>query len=186
MEAYFLFHSGRAAQEAACAEQEEDIGSPSDSESPSTSTSRESAGSSLELDDDASSSSGSDPDRFEMSALMTQLPFKRGLSRFFDGKSQSFASLAAVGSLEDLPKPAARKRLKPSRSCGGALDAHRGRLLSPRRHCTKPASGARKQAAAARSGALSVLAAAVAPRMPPPPPVVARPEGVAAKVLIVN
>jgi hypothetical protein len=81
---------------------------------------------------------------------MTQLPFKRGLSRFFDGKSQSFASLAAVGSLEDLPKPAARKRLKPSRSCGGALDAHRGRLLSPRRHCTKPASGARKQAAAAR------------------------------------
>ncbi|XP_066327469.1 protein OXIDATIVE STRESS 3-like [Miscanthus floridulus] len=188
MEAYFLFHgSGRAhaaAPEPACAEQEEDIGSPSDSESPSTS--RESAGSSSsELDDDASSSSGSDPDRFEMSALMTELPFKRGLSRFFDGKSQSFASLAAVGSLEDLPKPAARKRLKPSRSCGGALDAHnRGRLLSPRRHCTKPKPAARKQAAA-RSGALSVLAA-VAPRMPPPPPVLARPEGVAAKVLIVN
>ena len=189
MEAYFLFHSsGRAhaaALEAACAEQEEDIGSPSDSESPSTS--RESAGSSSwELDDDASSSSGSD--RFEMSALMTQLPFKRGLSRFFDGKSQTFASLAAVGSLEDLPKPAARKRLKPSRSCGGALDTHnRGRLLSPRRHCTKPKPAAARKQAAARSGALLVLAAAVAPRMPPPPPpVVARPEGVAAKVLIVN
>ena len=182
-----LWRAHAAALEAACAEQEEDIGSPSDSESPSTS--RESAGSSSwELDDDASSSSGSDPDRFEMSALMTQLPFKRGLSRFFDGKSQSFASLAAVGSLEDLPKPAARKRLKPSRSCGGALDAHnRGRLLSPRRHCTKPKPAAARKQAAARSGALLVLAAAVAPRMPPPPPpVVARPEGVAAKVLIVN
>jgi hypothetical protein len=162
MEAYLFFHSGRA-HEVACAEQEEDIGSPSDSESPSTSTSRESAGSSSELDDDASSSGS---DRFEMSALMTQLPLKRGLSRFFDGKSQSFASVAAVGSLEDLAKPA-RKRLKPSRSCGGALDAHRGRLLSPRRHWTKPAaaSGARKTAA--RSGGLSVLTA-VAPRMPPP------------------
>ncbi|AQK73580.1 uncharacterized protein LOC100193480 [Zea mays] len=181
MEAYFLFHSGRA-HEFAYAEQEEDIGSPSDSEPPSTSTSRESAGSSAELDDDATSSgSGSGSDRFEMSALMTQLPpFKRGLSRFFDGKSQSFASLAAVGSLEDLPKPA-RKRLKPSRSCGGALDAHRGRLLSPRRHyCTKPTARTRK--AAARSGTLSVLAAG-APRMPP---AVARAEGVAAKVLIVS
>jgi len=181
MEAYFLFHSGRA-HEFAYAEQEEDIGSPSDSEPPSTSTSRESAGSSAELDDDATSSgSGSGSDRFEMSALMTQLPpFKRGLSRFFDGKSQSFASLAAVGSLEDLPKPA-RKRLKPSRSCGGALDAHRGRLLSPRRHyCTKPTARIRK--AAARSGTLSVLAAG-APRMPP---AVARAEGVAAKVLIVS
>lgn len=180
-----MFHSGRAS---ACAEQEEDIGAPSDSESPSTSMSRESAGSSSssELDDDATStSSGSDPDRFEMSALMTQLPLKRGLSRFFDGKSQSFASLAAVGSLEDLPKPAARKRIKPSRSCGGALDAHnRGRFLSPRRHCTKPKPAAARKQAAARSGALSVFAvAAVAPRMPPS---VTRPEGVAAKVLIVN
>jgi hypothetical protein len=51
---------------------------------------------------------------------------RRGLSKFFDGKSQSFASLAAVGGLEDLPKPPA-KRLKTSRSCGVSLkDAHRG------------------------------------------------------------
>lgn len=50
---------------------------------------------------------------------------RRGLSKFFDGKSQSFASLSAVGGLEDLPKPAA-KRLKTSRSCGvGLEDAHR-------------------------------------------------------------
>uniref|UniRef100_A0A0A9GNF0 Uncharacterized protein n=1 Tax=Arundo donax TaxID=35708 RepID=A0A0A9GNF0_ARUDO len=117
-----------------------------------------------------------------MASLMTQLPFKRGLSRFFDGKSQSFASLAAVGSLEDLVKPP-RKRLKPSRSFGGGLDAHRGRLLSPRRHCNKPAAGAGAKKVVARSGALSMLGAA--PRGPPLA-VPARPEGVAGKVLVVN
>jgi len=117
---------------------------------------------------------------------MAQLPFKRGLSRFFDGRSQSFASLAAVGSLEDLAKPP-RKRLKPSRSYGGGLDAHRGRLLSPRGHCAKPAAaaaaaGVRK--AAGRTGALSVLAAA-APRRPALA-AAPRPEGVAGNVLVVS
>ncbi|PAN07626.1 hypothetical protein PAHAL_1G350200 [Panicum hallii] len=179
MEAYFLFRGGRP-EAAACEEQEEDIGSPS------TSSGVSSSGFSSELDDDASSSSsGSGSGRFEMSGLMTQLPFKRGLSRFFDGRSQSFASLAAVGSLEDLAKPP-RKRLKPSRSCGGGLDAHRGRLLSPRGHCAKPAAaaaaGARK--AAVRTGALAVLAAA-APRRPPLA-AAPRPEGVAGNVLVVS
>ncbi|CAN6274902.1 unnamed protein product [Urochloa humidicola] len=174
MEAYYLFHSGRPeapAVVAACEEQEEDIGSPSDSESPSTSG----HSSSSELDDDATSSSSSS-DSFEMSDLMTQLPLKRGLSRFFDGKSQSFASLAAVASLDDLAKPP-RKRLKLSRSCGGGLDAHRGRrILSPRRHCTKPAAAVGARKAIARSGAL----AAAAPRRPP------RPHGVGGNVLVVS
>ena len=50
------------------------------------------------------------------------------MSKFFDGKSQSFASLAAVGSLEDLAKPLS-KRLKTSRSCEvGLQDAHRRRF----------------------------------------------------------
>ncbi|GJM86447.1 hypothetical protein PR202_ga02307 [Eleusine coracana subsp. coracana] len=176
MEAYFLFRRG--AETAVPDEQLEDIGSPSDSESPSTS--RDSAGSSSELDDDATSSSSGRSDShhsFQMASLMTQLPFKRGLSRFFDGKSQSFASLQAVGSLEDLAKPP-RKRLKPSRSCGGGLDAHRGRLLSPRRHCPKAA-----KKAVARSGALAVLGAAT---RRPPLAVPTRHEGVAGKVLVVS
>ncbi|KAL6899469.1 hypothetical protein ACP4OV_006127 [Aristida adscensionis] len=181
MEAYFLFHRAAGVAPPACAEQDEDIGAPSDSESPSTSMG--SAGSCSDDDDDASSS-GSDRRRrggqFEMSSLMAQLPIKRGLSRFFDGKSQSFASLAAVASLEDLAKPP-RKRLKPSRSCGGGLDAHRGRL-SPRRHCPKPA-----RKVAARGGALAVLgAAAAAPTRRPPLAAPARPEGVAGKVLAVS
>ncbi|WVZ74164.1 hypothetical protein U9M48_022379 [Paspalum notatum var. saurae] len=175
MEAYFLFHRGAAAAE----EQEEDIGSASDSDSgsESPSTSRDGGSSAGSDDEDASSSSGSG--RFEMAALMTQLPFKRGLSRFFDGKSQSFASLAAVGSLEDLPKPP-RKRLKPSRSCGAGLDARRGRLLSPRRHCAKKATVPRSGGGA--FPVLAVAAAAVAQRRPPP---VARPEGVAGKALMI-
>ncbi|VAI59527.1 hypothetical protein VPH35_111675 [Triticum aestivum] len=154
MDAYVMFR--RAAEmmmvappRAAYDEQDEDIGSASDSEC----TSRSSTSSSSDLADDASSSSSSSSgDHFEMSALMTQLPIKRGLSLFFDGKSQSFASLAAVASLEDLAKPA-KKRLKPSRSCEGGLDAHRGRFLSLRRHCPK-AAAARKASARA---ALSVL-----------------------------
>lgn len=72
---------------------------------------------------------------------------RRGLSKFFDGKSQSFASLAAVGGLEDLPKPPA-KRLKTSRSCGvGLKDAHRGpnpatgkKQAVPRARLTTPAA----------------------------------------------
>lgn len=154
MDAYLLFRRAAEPKIAAYDEQDEDIGSASESESTSRSSA---ASSSSELADDATSSFGS-ADHFEMSALMTQLPFKRGLSKFFDGKSQSFASLAAVGSLEDLAKPA-RKRLKPSRSCGGGLDAHRGRFLSPRRHCPK---AARK---AATRAALSVLG--TSPRRPP-------------------
>lgn len=178
MEAYMLFRRGAEvalAPRVACEEQEEDIGSPSESESTSRNSAGSSASSSSELADDASSA-----DHFEMTPLMTQLPFKRGLSRFFDGKSQSFASLAAVGSLEDLAKPP-RKRLKPSRSCGGGLDAHRGRFLSPRRQCPK-AAGAKK--AAART-ALSVLGAAPR-RTPLAVAALARPQGVAGKVVIVS
>ncbi|XP_047077111.1 protein OXIDATIVE STRESS 3 LIKE 2-like [Lolium rigidum] len=155
MDAYLLL--GRAAWMAPKIayhdeQDDDDIGSASDSDSEATS-------SSSDLADDAtsSSSSSSADDLFEMSALMTQLPIKRGLSRFFDGKSQSFASLAAVGSLEDLAKPA-RKRLNPSRSCGGGLAARRDRVLSPRRHCPK---AARKAAARA---ALSVLGGGGSPR----------------------
>ncbi|RCV35097.1 hypothetical protein SEVIR_7G224000v4 [Setaria viridis] len=123
MEAYVLFARGK--QAIRFEEQEEDIGCDSSAAGSSTSSSDE-----VELADDASSS-GSTGDHFEMASLMTQLPIKRGLSKFFDGKSQSFASLAAVAGLEDLPKPPA-KRLKASRSCGvGLKDAHRGSLAAP-------------------------------------------------------
>ncbi|KAF7010301.1 hypothetical protein CFC21_024724 [Triticum aestivum] len=125
MEAYMLFprSNGKSCEE----EQEEDIGCPSESE---VSAAGSMLSSDEELDDEATSSSSSSgsTDNFQMSSLMAQLPLKRGLSKFFDGKSQSFASLAAVGGLEDLAKPPG-KRIKTSRSCEvGLQDAHRRRF----------------------------------------------------------
>lgn len=49
--------------------------------------------------------------------------YRRGLSKFYQGKSQSFTSLASVRSLEDLVKPENpyNKRLKSCKSYGGGL-----------------------------------------------------------------
>nr|VDC87751.1 unnamed protein product [Brassica oleracea] len=55
-----------------------------------------------EDDDDVSSSSSNGPLE-DLSDLMSHLPIK-GLSKFYEGKSQSFTSLANVKSLEDLMK----------------------------------------------------------------------------------
>ncbi|OEL20717.1 hypothetical protein BAE44_0018265 [Dichanthelium oligosanthes] len=137
MEAYILFARGK--ESTTFEEQEEDIGCAS---SGSSFAAGSSSSDDVELADDASSSGSTGDDHFEMASLMTQLPIKRGLSKFFDGKSQSFASLAAVAGLEDLPKPPA-KRLKTSRSCGVALkDTHCGSRL--------PAAAGKKQAPRAR------------------------------------
>lgn len=85
--------------------------------------------SSSELDDDASSTSSSSSPRsngplYELSQLMDQLPIKRGLSKFYQGKSQSFTSLARVTSLEDLAKKESpyQKKLKACMSYGGGLN----------------------------------------------------------------
>nr|GEU79074.1 hypothetical protein [Tanacetum cinerariifolium] len=57
------------------------------------------------LDDDASSSAHSSRSSlYDLSDLMSHLPIKRGLSKFYHGKSDSFTSLARVTSIEDLPK----------------------------------------------------------------------------------
>ncbi|CAN6441339.1 unnamed protein product [Victoria cruziana] len=71
---------------------------------------------------------------FEMSSIMAQLPFKRGLSRHYEGKSQSFTSLADVRCLADLAKPENpyNKRLKGSRSYGGNLLDCQFRSYPPR------------------------------------------------------
>lgn len=64
---------------------------------------------SSDLSDDASSSSStttnsSNGPLYELADLMAQLPIKRGLSKFYNGKSQTFASLSDVRSVEDLGK----------------------------------------------------------------------------------
>jgi len=53
---------------------------------------------------------------------------RRGLSKFYQGKSQSFTSLTKVRSLEDLAKPENpyNKRLKSCKSYGGGLAESQG------------------------------------------------------------
>ncbi|OWM84478.1 uncharacterized protein LOC116194252 [Punica granatum] len=78
---------------------------------------------------------GCDGPLYELSKLMAHLPIKRGLSRFYEGKSQSFTSLASVRSIEDLAKEEnpGRKRLKLSKSYVEDLDhRHNSSLYSPK------------------------------------------------------
>lgn len=59
-----------------------------------------------------------------MSTLIQELPFKRGLSKYYNGKSQSFTSLSNVRSLEDMAKPENpyNKKLKSCKSYGVFLE----------------------------------------------------------------
>ncbi|KAJ7969523.1 Oxidative stress 3 [Quillaja saponaria] len=94
-----------------------------------------SSSSSSDLVEDASSSSTSSSSSsfnsngplFELTELMAHLPIKRGLSKFYQGKAQSFTSLARVKSIEDLPKKGMpyRKKIKSCKSYGGGLDSHK-------------------------------------------------------------
>ncbi|KAH0669509.1 hypothetical protein KY285_023673 [Solanum tuberosum] len=59
------------------------------------------------VDDDISSSFGP---LYELSQLMAQLPIKRGLSKYYEGKSRSFGRLGSVMSLQDVAKEG--KRMK--------------------------------------------------------------------------
>ncbi|XP_059638264.1 protein OXIDATIVE STRESS 3-like [Cornus florida] len=103
-----------------------------------------SSSSSLDIADDATSSILSPSPSFgpldELSELMVQLPIKRGLSKYYQGKAQSFASLASVKSLEDLIKKGSpqRKKMKSCKSFGGGLDGHKS--YSPKPTISKKAS----------------------------------------------
>lgn len=81
---------------------------------------------------------------FDMGALRTNLPQKRGLSRYYSGKARSFTSIADVHCLEDLKKkehPAAKKRKKHSER----QDIHAAPYLCGRvsggTQCTTPCLG---------------------------------------------
>jgi len=68
---------------------------------------------------------------------------RRGLSKFYEGKSQSFTSLANVKGLEDLMKRGFNKnrnygaKRKSSRSTGGILDQSYKRVFSPKATISK-------------------------------------------------
>ncbi|XP_038991555.1 uncharacterized protein LOC120114843 [Hibiscus syriacus] len=91
-----------------------------------------------------SSSSSSNGPLYELSEIMAQLPIKRGLSKHYEGKSRSFASLASVKSVEDLPKRAISfggSEMKSCKSYGWGLDGHHNsRAFSPKATISKKGS----------------------------------------------
>ncbi|XVF24889.1 hypothetical protein REPUB_Repub13aG0166500 [Reevesia pubescens] len=99
----------------------------------SRTNSQGSTSSSSDMVDDASSSTSnssstnSNGPLYELSELMAQLPIKRGLSQYFQGKSQSFTSLSSVKTIEELAKKETpyRKKMKACKSYGGGFDAHK-------------------------------------------------------------
>ncbi|KAJ9179260.1 hypothetical protein P3X46_011069 [Hevea brasiliensis] len=100
----------------------------SDSDGSSSSTSDVVDDASSPISTLLSSSNSNNGPLFEFSELMAHLPIKRGLSKYYQGKSQSFTSLSRVMSIEDLPKketPYYRRKMKASKSCGNRLDAHK-------------------------------------------------------------
>ncbi|KAH6758842.1 oxidative stress 3 [Perilla frutescens var. frutescens] len=102
------------------------IGEDSDASNGSSITSSDTA-------DDASSSASSSLNSspsgalYNLSEIMDQLPIKRGLSQFYQGKSESFTTLSRVTSIEDLVKKATpyRRNLKASKSCGTGLHSYK-------------------------------------------------------------
>ncbi|XP_058192558.1 protein OXIDATIVE STRESS 3-like [Rhododendron vialii] len=132
--------------------------SPSSSTSSSLGDSTVSNGSSLfssemvddatssEMVDDATSSTNnsSSSSLDDLSDLMAQLPIKRGLSKFYQGKSQSFTTLSRVTSIEDLPKKEStlsrRQMIKASKSYAGGLDRCRSYTLIPKPIISKKTS----------------------------------------------
>ncbi|CAK9174546.1 unnamed protein product [Ilex paraguariensis] len=112
-------------------------------------TTSDESSSSLDMADDASSSSSpssssSSPSSgplYDLSELMTQLPIKRGLSKYYQGKSQSYACLSRVKSIEDLAKKEVpyRRKMKSCKSYAGGLDAYKSYTL-PKPIISKKAS----------------------------------------------
>ncbi|XAR53397.1 hypothetical protein NMG60_11021938 [Bertholletia excelsa] len=90
-------------------------------------------------EDESSSNSSSSPPKgplFELSELMAQLPLKRGLSRYYQGKSQTFASLACVKGVEDLVKKERPRRRRKPKSCKSGFNAQ----FSPKATISKKTS----------------------------------------------
>ncbi|XP_072965202.1 protein OXIDATIVE STRESS 3-like [Typha angustifolia] len=93
-----------------------------------------------DLTDDATSSHSSntlqldsDGPLYELSSLMADLPVRKGLSNYFQGKSQSFTCLFDARCIEDLAKKETPygKRMKTCRSYAGGLDANSKQSFTP-------------------------------------------------------
>lgn len=94
--------------------------------------------------------------------------YRRGLSNFFRGKSQSFTSLSRLKSIEDLAKKESpyRKKMKACKSYGGGLDGYKSYTLEPKATISKKSS--RSSFSSSFPGKRSTF---LASGRPPPAPV---------------
>ncbi|CAI9753752.1 unnamed protein product [Fraxinus pennsylvanica] len=91
--------------------------------------SNESSSSSIDTADDASSSLSADSSGglYDLTDLMEELPIKRGLSKFYKGKSESFTTFSMVKSIEDLVKKETpyKRKMKASKSYAVGLNSYK-------------------------------------------------------------
>ncbi|XP_078176992.1 protein OXIDATIVE STRESS 3-like [Carex rostrata] len=78
---------------------------------------------------------------YGLSSLVAQLPMRRGLSKFYTGKSQSFTSLSDAGSVDDLAKKETEtpysRRMKMNKSYTGGLDKKQRPICPPTKVISK-------------------------------------------------
>ncbi|XP_076917981.1 uncharacterized protein LOC143578212 [Bidens hawaiensis] len=96
--------------------------------------------SSSDMIDDATSSSCSSSSSmsgplYELSELMAQLPLKRGLSKFYQGKSESFGSLANLNNIQDLAKKSHRSRRSKCKSQNQTLSP-KSTIVKSKKSCS--------------------------------------------------
>ncbi|CAL4889040.1 unnamed protein product [Urochloa decumbens] len=71
---------------------------------------------------------------YELSSLLAQLPARKGLSKYYQGKSQSFTSISDATCVQDLAKKISySKRMKTCKSYSAGLDMNQrsNNLLMP-------------------------------------------------------
>ncbi|CAN6272006.1 unnamed protein product [Urochloa humidicola] len=70
---------------------------------------------------------------YELSSLLAQLPVRKGLSNYYQGKSQSFTSISDATCVQDLAKKISyRKRMKTCKSYSAGLDMNQRSNNLPR------------------------------------------------------
>ncbi|CAL4947531.1 unnamed protein product [Urochloa decumbens] len=96
---------------------------------------------------------------YDLSSMMAQLPVKKGLSKYYDGKSQSFACMSEVRCLEDLrKKETPYKKIKPSRSYVALDEEQECHMPCPNsRGLAKKTSGSSCANLAARNSSKNML-----------------------------
>ncbi|KAL8189034.1 hypothetical protein R6Q57_029295 [Mikania cordata] len=98
--------------------------------------------SSSEMIDDATSSSSSfhDGPLYELSELITHLPVKKGLSKYYQGKSESFGSLANFKNIEDIAKKRNQRSIWSKCKSQSQILSPKGRIVKNKKSCSSSAS----------------------------------------------